>query len=116
MGRNSNWNRQHAADEDFTQAAWDTLVDLEKTYRVRVQVHIVPSQQRGVWVLLMMAESTCDDEHGRVVSRYQSSYPNGTAAALSSYLFSAMSSFYMQVSSARVEEYRLLCDLRGGQV
>jgi len=116
MSRNSNWKRQHVADEDFTRAAWDTLVDLERSYHVTVTVNLCPSSQRGVWVLWMAAHSRLEGENCRQVARYQSSYPNGTAAALSSYLFSAISSMYLQVSAAREDEYRGLLGPEGSKV
>jgi hypothetical protein len=116
MGRTSNWKRQHVADEDFTRAAWDTLVDLERSFSVQVTISITPSTQRGVWVLWMAAHSRRKGEDNRQVARYQSSYPNGTAAALSSYLFACMSSFYLQVAAAAEEEWRALCDLRETKV
>lgn len=100
----SSWKRQHQSDEDFTRAAWDLAMDAAHEMGVSVDTRLFPSIQRGVWVFSLVAVSIRPGEHGRTVASYQGSYPNGTAAALSSYLYRAMNCLYQMVESARAED------------
>jgi hypothetical protein len=104
----SNWKRQSTADEDFTRAAWDAFMATLKERGVNVSIQLFPSLQRGVWVFVLEATSTRHGETGRTVARYQGSYPNGTAATLSAYLFRAANALAQMVDSARLEDLRLI--------
>lgn len=104
MSKQSNWQRQHQTDEDFTRAAWDLAMDAASDMGVNVSVQLYPSIQRGVWVFVLEARSIRKGENGRIVAAYQGSYPNGTAAALSSYLFRAFTCIVQMCESARTEE------------
>jgi hypothetical protein len=100
--------REHQSDETFTQAAWDTLRDMELNYDCRAEVTIVLTFRRGVLHCTVEAKSMRPDEAGRRLGAIQGDFPNGRAQTLGTYLFAMANSLSQMVEALRADEWRAL--------
>lgn len=108
MGRTAKAMREHVSDETFSQAAWDTLRDMEVNHDCRAVVELVLTFRRGVLHCTIEARSSRPDEAGRTLGRVQGDFPNGRAQTLSTYLFALANSLTQMVESLRGDEWRAL--------
>lgn len=110
MGRPDGFSRQTQADEDFTRAAWDSVMDTQGEYGTWVEVVLLPSAQRGVWIVRLTARRSEQGQPDRVMSSYQGSYPNSSASTLSTYLYRAANCLGQMVEATCAEDVRKALD------
>jgi hypothetical protein len=106
MSRKSNHERQHETEESFAKAAWEVFVDTEVRFVVRVEVQLVPTNQRGVFFVGVTARSMAAHDPERRLAYVQGSYPNGRSLTLSAYLFGLANSIGQMVEAVRAEQER----------
>jgi hypothetical protein len=106
MTRKSNHERQHETEESFAKAAWEGFVETEVEGNVRVEIQLVPTNQRGVFFVGVTAWSLRAGDQARKVASIQGSYPNGRSMTLSAYLFGLANSLGQMVEAVRAEQER----------
>ena len=95
---NKSKSRQ-AALSGMLQAAWETILDLEADYQVRIEQQWTVSGRKGVFLIILSAYSEHPLDKGAKLSSYGFYYPNASAQPFETQLFRAVNELGILLAS-----------------
>lgn len=78
-----------AGEYEFTRAAYDELKDAEQRYQVEFLLDLIPTEQRGVWWLSVIARAKGEDEGLTYIAKWKGSWPNAQVVSYAAFLYGA---------------------------
>lgn len=98
--------RKSDGDEEFARATTDMIKDTEIGTRVKVEMRLTQSYQRGVLRVESVARSSIEGENERQIAKTITHYPNERAGSLVAHLFACANTIAQMCESVRQEEWR----------
>lgn len=88
----------------FTRAAYDEIRDSELSHAVHYDVRLETAYQKGIWNVRVSAQGLLDDDKGRVLARWEGSWPNSMSQAFEAFLYAAVHRVARMVEEVRNRE------------
>lgn len=86
----SNKSKGDAGEYEFTRAAYDELKEAEAAMPVEFHTELLPTAQRGVWLLVVACRAKGEYESITLVSRYMSTWPNSQVTSFGAFFYGAV--------------------------
>lgn len=78
-------------DVPFMDVAWIALREVEKTYKVYVEVEIIPQPRKGIWLIHVMASDMLPGVNfTKPVARIRLEFPNGRLTTFAGTMYDLM--------------------------
>jgi hypothetical protein len=90
----------------FTRAAYDEVRDSELQHAVHYDVRLETGYQKGIWVCRISAQGLLDGDGGRLLARWEGTWPNSTATAFEGFLYAAVHRVARMVEEVRYNQGR----------
>lgn len=92
-------------EEEFLKAAWGVIREVEKELEVSIDIELVPQQQKGRFLIYLIATDMQAGLHfNGVIARYRREFPNGQNTTLAGSLFAGALQLDKLIYDARTSE------------
>lgn len=103
--------RKDRDDINFLQATWDMLADISNDGGLAIDLRLVPTERRGVFLIRLKAYQKGTDGTWAVLESYTCEYPSPTVQELTAAIFRAANKLDAQIA----DRVLATLDYKGGQ-